>query len=213
MVEFRIESLAEAKELECAEGHKKQCSLVHDLLISKKGKAMQTAEMTRSETEVWAMIQELDLDPIKVKLMDAEEGEGWTLEKADEVEKWYKRFLLLNFKYPDKHVVPPKSVDTFWHQHILDTRKYHEDCEQVFGYFLHHFPYFGMRGEEDAADLERAFDETLALFYREYGERSAVCGDERRGVTCYKSAATCCSVSGCNDAAGHRPRLVRTGAH
>jgi sarcosine oxidase gamma subunit len=27
--------------------------------------------------------------------------------------------------------------------------KYAADCEQAFGYFLHHYPYVGMRGEDD----------------------------------------------------------------
>ena len=130
---------------------------------------MIATETVRSEAEVRAMLEELDLEPIKVKLMDAEEGEGWTLEEADEAEIWYKRFLLLNFKYPDQSIIPTKIIDAFWHQHILDTQKYAEDCECVFGYFLHHFPYFGLRGEEDAANLEKAFQLTLPLFEKEFG--------------------------------------------
>lgn len=105
--------------------------------------------------------------------MDAEEGEGWTLEEANEVETWYRRYLFLAWKYHDFPVVPSKAIDAFWHQHILDTYKYAEDCERVFGYFLHHFPYFGMRGEEDAANLQNSFEETNALFEREFGESPA----------------------------------------
>jgi hypothetical protein len=116
------------------------------------------------------IIDGLDLEPIKVKLMDKEEGLGWSLDQCDEAEKWYKRFLYLCKKYPDSPLVPVGNVDNFWHQHILDTTKYADDCDKVFGYFLHHFPYFGLRGDEDAADLNRAATETCKIFEEEYDE-------------------------------------------
>lgn len=94
-------------------------------------------------------IFDLDLDPIKVKLMHAESGEGWAREQADVVEAEYRRFLVLMKTYPDEQVAPLADVDTFWHYHILDTLKYAEDCENIFGYFLHHFPYVGLGGESD----------------------------------------------------------------
>ena len=115
-------------------------------------------------------IDQLDLGPIKVKLMEKEEGEGWSVEQVNLVEKWYKRFLLLNLRYPSVSIVPNAIIDTFWHFHILDTYKYAEDCQKVFGKFFHHFPYFGMRGEADANDLKEAFIETKDMFFAEFGE-------------------------------------------
>ena len=41
-------------------------------------------------------------------------------------------------------------MDAFWHQHILDTVAYQRDTVQIFGYFLHHFPYFGIWAAKDA---------------------------------------------------------------
>lgn len=117
-----------------------------------------------------AAIQALDLDPIKLKLMDAEEGQGWSREYADRMEVAYKRFLTLLVKFPDETIAPTKDVDKFWHGHILDTLKYAEDCENLFGYFLHHFPYFGMRGEQDAAALRAASERMHVIYEREFGE-------------------------------------------
>lgn len=85
-------------------------------------------------------------------------------------EKWYKRFLVLNLKYESVTIVPNKVLDTIWHYHILDTMKYAEDCQSIFGSFLHHFPYFGLRGEEDASNLKEAFVVSSDLFMREFGE-------------------------------------------
>ena len=77
------------------------------------------------------VINALDLDPIKVKLMHKESGEGWSLERANAVEFEYRRFLTLMKKYPHEQTSPLVDVDTFWHYHILDTMKYAADCEAV----------------------------------------------------------------------------------
>ena len=122
-----------------------------------------------SHTE-FKTIAELDLDPIKVKLMHKESGEGWSLEKANAVEFEYRRFLFLMKKYPTEQTAPLFDVDTFWHYHILDTMKYAVDCEKVFGYFLHHFPYIGLRGEEDEAAHERVGARMKELYEATFGE-------------------------------------------
>lgn len=119
--------------------------------------------------QIIARIQALDLEPIKFKLMDSEEGQGWSREYVDEMEVAYKRFLTLSVKYPEETIAPSKDVDKFWHGHILDTMKYADDCQDVFGYFLHHFPYFGMRGNEDAANLVAAGRRTNELYAHEFG--------------------------------------------
>lgn len=113
---------------------------------------------------------ELNLEAIIVKALDPEEGYGWALQFGLAVEREYKRYLYLCAIYPGKALVPSVYVDDFWHLHILDTLKYAEDCEILFGEFLHHFPYFGMRGEQDAANLAAAWAETLDLYRSEFGE-------------------------------------------
>jgi len=115
-------------------------------------------------------IAELDLDPIKVKLMHEESGEGWTLERTNAVEFEYRRFLYLMKKYPQEQTAPLQDVDTFWHYHILDTLKYATDCQAVFGYFLHHFPYIGLRGEEDEEAHHRVGERMKELYEATFNE-------------------------------------------
>ena len=105
--------------------------------------------------EAYKAIAALNLDQIKVKLMHVESGEGWTQEKTDAVEVEYRRFLYLMKVCPTEQIVPLVEVDVFWHYHILDTMKYAIDCEQAFGYFLHHYPYLGLDGGE-AEEAERS---------------------------------------------------------
>ena len=129
------------------------------------------SEITRFiEGGVDADVAALDLSMVKMKIQDPDEGKGWTPEQCDEVELEYKRYLTLNLRFPDHAVVPTKEMDQMWHYHILDTRAYHADCEKVFGEYFHHFPYFGMRSDDDERALESAFEETCALYRQEFGE-------------------------------------------
>jgi hypothetical protein len=114
-------------------------------------------------------INELNFKMLKKKLQDKEEGEGWSQQLCNETEIEYKRFLALKRAYPDKDIVPNEAIDKFWHRHILDTHAYAKDCELIFEYFLHHFPYFGMSGKADAKNLIDAFEETKRLYELHFG--------------------------------------------
>nr|WP_229416175.1 hypothetical protein [Massilia sp. PDC64] len=113
---------------------------------------------------------QLDLEPIKTKLMHVESGEGWSLDKANAVEKEYRRFLCLMKMYPEEAIAPLVDVDTFWHYHILDTMKYAVDCEQAFGYFVHHYPYVGMRGGDDDQFRIDSGERMQSLYEATFGE-------------------------------------------
>ena len=131
---------------------------------------MKPSNSSKPAAEIVAAIRALDLDPIKVKLMDADEGQGWSRVYADRMELAYKRFLTLLVTHPETTIAPSKEIDKFWHAHILDTMKYAEDCQRVFGYFLHHFPYFGLRGAEDATQLAQAGRDMERLYEQEFSE-------------------------------------------
>jgi hypothetical protein len=66
---------------------------------------------------------------------------------------------------------PSKDVDEFWHNHILDTKKYREDCQAIFGFYLDHYPYFGMDQESTKEDLNVAFEKMQRLHEQEFGFR------------------------------------------
>lgn len=135
-------------------------------------------------------IQAMDLTPIKFKATRDEDGYGWSPAYADEMEIAYKRYLILHAKYPGLTLAPERDVDRFWHMHILDTRKYAADCDAAFGYFLHHFPYLGLRGEDDAKALDAAFEQMQQLYLEEFGEpmvkpkEAAACGAEVAAAWC-----------------------------
>ena len=163
-------------------------------------------------------IAELNLDPIKVKLMHRESGEGWSLEKVNAVEFEYRRFLILMKQFPEEETAPLMDVDTFWHYHILDTLKYAADCQQVFGYFLHHFPYIGLRGEDDEAAHERVGERMKQLYEQTFGEaygrmETAYSGRAVQAQTAYSGRAVQAAYSGRAVQAAYSGRAVQPAAY
>jgi hypothetical protein len=116
-------------------------------------------------------INYIDCSMIKEKLMQGKEegGPGWNAETANKAEVKYKMWLFLKLKYQDEILPPSREIDLFWHAHILDSHAYFRDTQALFGKYLHHYPYFGMRGKADEARLATAFEETKRLFHAEYG--------------------------------------------
>jgi hypothetical protein len=133
-----------------------------------------TLAAPKAITDALQLLDErLDLSNVRMKLADPEEGHGYTEPQLDVMEDEYRKFLALRLAYPDADVVPCKLVDEIWHQHILDTAAYREDCDAIFGRFLDHFPYFGMRDEQDAQALEDAYADTIDHYRDAFGEPPA----------------------------------------
>ena len=132
---------------------------------------MKTKLTNRPVEQVIAAIQALDLESVKIRLMDPELGEGWTRQYADGIEQGYRTYLTMLAKYQEhaEDILLSKDVDEFWHTHILQTIKYTEDCEAVFGKYLHHAPHIG---EVTRADVEKRValaEKTRRLYQREFG--------------------------------------------
>ena len=124
------------------------------------------------DKQIHPKIASMDLEMVKMKLQDSDEGLGWTPMQVESAEVEYKRYWHLCLTY-GKGMVPNKIMDQMWHYHILDTRAYHKDCQEIFGGYMHHYPYFGMRGEQDAKDLEQSFYKTKDLYLEAFGEEMA----------------------------------------
>lgn len=159
--------------------------------------------MKNSVQDAVLAIRNLDLEPLKMKLMlPSPEGNGWSQQATDVAEEWYRRFLILHVKYPNECHVPNEPIDEFWHKHILDTRKYAKDCDDVFGEFLHHFPYFGLRGDADKRDA--AFEQTNLYYRIEFGEDCTTMfsddGSVLVGMKCNHSG----SGTGCGQGCGSK---------
>ena len=116
-------------------------------------------------------IQSLDLESVKVRIMDPKLGEGWSRDYADSIERAYKTYLSMLVKHPDvaEDILLSKDVDEFWHTHILQTTKYHSDCDAVFGKYLHHEPHIGELTSADIDRREVLAEKTRRLYESEFG--------------------------------------------
>lgn len=124
-------------------------------------------------------IARIDLEMVKMKMAEPKEGVGWNEEQLEDAEIEYKRYLMLcrRYPHPEHSVVPNKIMDTMWHYHILDTRAYVRDSDNVFGGYFHHYPYFGLRGDEDEKRLKASFEQTKKYYEGLFGEPMARGGE------------------------------------
>ena len=116
--------------------------------------------------EIQIYINSLDLSMISILMV---QKLGWLPSEVKEAGHLYKNFLFLKYKYPHETLAPSEDIDEFWHNHILDTKRYPQDCEKIFGYYLDHYPYFGIDGQTTLKDLEAAFANTQRLHVKEFG--------------------------------------------
>lgn len=122
-------------------------------------------------------IEEIDFTPLIDKMVLYL---GWMRKDAEDTAHYYRNFLLLAKKARHGHFndapetlksIPASyDVDEFWHMHILDTRKYIEDCNAIFGTYLHHYPYLGIDGKSTLADSAEAFEDMQKSHFAEFGE-------------------------------------------
>ena len=144
-------------------------------------------------------VNSLDFKRLKNKYTESSEA-AMSAAEWDIAEMEYRRFLTLKLLYPSIALVPSKQVDTVWHAHILDTRAYREDCQQVFGRFIDHYPYFGIYGKDDYQEMKNTFSQTVVLYEKHFGAYPGG-GSESDAMRCKDHAChvptTCaCRVEG-----------------
>ena len=151
-----------------------------EVALNKKLKIADTEFVSQDKIdETMAVINSLDFTPISFKL---EAEYGWSKESLSMALPLYKQWLALQACYKTYSIAPSTFIDEYWHMHILDTRKYMEDCQLVFGEYLHHFPYFGLRNEQDAKELNEGFELTKKLYQHHFGVQHL--GDNAKEAGC-----------------------------
>jgi hypothetical protein len=151
--------------------------------------AVASVRMAMIDRGLWSRIEAINLEPIQIKLMFPRSGVGLTQSEAFALAGKYRKFLYLCGKNPGQTIVPTHEIDIMWHTHILDTQNYALDCHNAFGYFLHHFPYMGLRGVQDETERKAAFSLTAEMFNEVFGELYGAVNDE--GSLCISTASGC----------------------
>lgn len=88
-------------------------------------------------------VRRVDLSGVTLALTTLPKGPRFPLAGVAAALELYRKFLTIKGLHWDQKVVPSSSIDTVWHAHILITDVYAQDCNALFGHFLHHDPFFG----------------------------------------------------------------------
>jgi hypothetical protein len=115
------------------------------------------------------MISSIDLSMVRKKILELD---GWSEKRADHSELRYRRFLCMHMLHAKLVLVPASDIDVFWHQHILFTRRYADDCKRVLGGFLHHSPSTGSSAEQE--HLLGHYKDTASFYAELFGEDYSV---------------------------------------
>lgn len=89
----------------------------------------------------------------------------WTKEDAVKCCQLYKNFLFLLRKHQNETLVPSRNIDEFWHNHILYTKNYIEDCQAIFGRYMHHDP---ATPNDDPKELIDGYQKTKHYYELEF---------------------------------------------
>ena len=148
-------------------------------------------------------VKALDFSKLQWKLTQSAEA-TWNEAEFKQALVEYCKYLSLKKWHPDIDLVPSKLVDKVWHEHILDTHAYQQDCQNVFGYFLHHYPYFGIYDEVDQQNLQVAFEYTNKLYQQHFGgidsaitnANEALLAARCEGHACHAPSTCACRTPG-----------------
>lgn len=149
-------------------------------------------QQTVASQELDPLVSTLGLHRFRAKLQDHKQARPLTPEEADQALLEYRQFLTLRREHPAVELVPPPLADLAWHAHILDTLAYHEDCERLFGAYLHHKPVFGQAdaGEQTLMEAYAAF--TAQLWQERFGSAPSFESDRCRGKACHAKTTCRC---------------------
>lgn len=120
------------------------------------------AELTRSDSRAHRLIYGLNLREI---MRGVRKEERWSAKRAKDAEHWYRNFLwmcYLNRKRPVAAL--GRDADLVWHNHILNTERYRNDCTKIFGGYLNHRPIPRKLTKKDQEAIEETIGEAYELF-------------------------------------------------
>jgi hypothetical protein len=125
-----------------------------------------------NDIEAFAYIYSMDLTGIATHVRLNRTQSSGDIDEATlaRAELKYRRWLVLRRTFLGEPLPPTAEIDDFWHSHLLHTEQYTLDMQAVFGEYMHHFPYFGVRSDEDREDLLEAFEGTKRHYLAEFGE-------------------------------------------
>ena len=150
------------------------------------------------------ILEAIDFNPYKWKI--SKKYPMISHEEFEIIENEYRRYLLLKIMYPSERFAPTRNTDQMWHQHILDTANYRRHCNELFGKFIDHRPYFGPYSTDGVWEsMSNQFDRMHEIYNLVFGEAPApdlevfIDKENRRSFCNSDTGETCDAGDGCGD--------------
>tara|TARA_B110000014_G_C19769445_1_gene400398 strand:+ start:153 stop:623 length:471 start_codon:yes stop_codon:yes gene_type:complete len=140
-------------------------------------------------------IRKLNLERFYSKLIKEQPHKNWSPELFNTAKEEYRRFLELEYRYPDLNFGPTCIMDDLWHQHILDTKAYTRDCAEILGKYLHHAPSF----DDSESEKDERMIEARGNLVEKYSMHFGGSPYGLQGPCTSGCAGTCGDCSDCDD--------------
>lgn len=95
----------------------------------------------------------------------------WNIERTEKAILNYRRYIAITKALNGVQLVPNGDIDEIWHLHILNTAQYMKDCDELFGAYLHHYPFFGMINKENNKQWIEVQNGSEALWEKLFSEK------------------------------------------
>lgn len=113
-------------------------------------------------------VQHLDLSSIVSVLMESKVDPRWSQTQTVEAIAQYLAFLYLVDRYPHLQLIPDSNVEQVWRYHLLNPKKYAEDCQILFGYKIDYSLYLDLKSTQGDYDHLKAYALTQVLLAKHF---------------------------------------------
>ncbi len=142
-------------------------------------------------------VNKINLTKVREKFLKRK-GWWWRLRNGYsiyKIEQDYRDFLYLILENPEKTIVPwTQDLDDFWHEHILDTGKYRQDCLDLFGRFIDHNPHLPQGTPEHTAAVKDTYESRREIL-PEYFPMPDYSSSASCGLSHHETPSVSCSTS------------------
>jgi hypothetical protein len=123
-------------------------------------------DVSTFDTTLWQNILRVDLSNVQKRLSN----EGWYDEEINTAILQYRRYWYLLHVYGmNSQLIPSQDIDEVWHAHILHTKQYAADCQDIFGDMLNHTPEY-LEHTAQIKQHQRNFQKTRQLYQQHFYE-------------------------------------------
>lgn len=138
----------------------------------KKASEINKVAFIKNNKAAWRYIKAIDFSGVEDKLKTSHPK--WSKKHISLAILSYQMFLYIARVFPTWSHAPHRSMDEVWHNHILYTKQYTQDCQALFGHYMHHNPASPRtkRGKKEKESLRDSYLNTRRQMVLTFGPKA-----------------------------------------